>query len=85
MRLKHPDLIQDLSASIDALPPKIKRYKFKGVQRSKYEARHFGVWAPYSKESFITRKHRDDGAKASQFFENRRIFYADFYSFHKVL
>jgi len=75
VRLKHPDLIQDLSASIDALPPKIKRYKFKGVQRSKYEARHFGVWAPYSKEPFITREHRDDGAKASQFFEtNKRLF-----------
>jgi hypothetical protein len=75
VRLKHPDLIQDLSNSIDALPPKVKRYKFKGIERSKYEARHFGVWAPYSKESFITREHRDDGAKATQFFEtNKRLF-----------
>ena len=60
------DLLSQLSAAIDALPP-TKHYHFKGIKRSAYQTRHYGLWCPYMLQPKLTAEHRDDADVADQF------------------
>jgi hypothetical protein len=69
LRIKNTDLIAKLSDSIDRLPEKTKHYKFKGINRSEYKTRHYGVWAAYMPSPKLTAEHRADGDKADAFIQ----------------
>lgn len=69
VRIKRPDLIAKLSDAIDRLPEKTKHYKFKGINRSEYKTRHYGVWAAYMPVPKVTAEHKADGDKADEFLE----------------
>ena len=73
--LDEPDTVRTLFESIKALPPP-KHYKFKGIKRSDYGTRHYGIWAPYAPRPFYTRETRTDGEVAMQFLaHNERVFH----------
>jgi hypothetical protein len=73
--LNRSELVEKLDRSIEALPPN-KRYKFKGVQRSDYEARHLCVWAAYQPKPFLTREYRDYPTESQQFLDdNAEVWY----------
>jgi len=58
IRLQQPELVQQLSDSIDKLPSKISHYKYRGIKRGEYRTRHLGVWAPYMVVPKHTKEHR---------------------------
>jgi len=74
--LKRQDLVTKLSESIDRLPEKTRHYTFRGINRSEYKTRHYGVWASYQPLPFITAEHKDDGPIADAFLEeNAELFH----------
>lgn len=73
-RLNDPEAVEDLFQSIQALPP-TKERRNRGIYRGDYDARHYGVWASYSKTTFVTRETKDDKEHAPAFIKkNTRIF-----------
>jgi hypothetical protein len=73
-RLNEPEAIDNLFQSIQDLPP-TKERRNRGIYRGDYDARHYGVWASYSKTTFITRETKDDKKSAPAFIENNRIIF----------
>ena len=73
--LDEPDTVRRLFESIISLPPS-KHYKFRGIIRSDYGVRHYGVWGPYAPRPFYTRETHADGEIAMQFLaRNERVFH----------
>jgi hypothetical protein len=77
VRLKCSDLIKQLSDAIDALPSLTKYYSFKGIKRSTYQTRHYGVWCPYMPEPRLTAEHRHDGEKADEFMKQTELIFKE--------
>jgi hypothetical protein len=76
VRLNKPDLIQNLSDTIDALPKDIKHYKFKGVKRGDYQTRHLGIWASYMTVPQYTAEHREKMEAHDKFLQdNKELFH----------
>jgi hypothetical protein len=71
--LNDPLLLQDLTASLQALPSRTN-HTFRGVDRGKFSTRHYCIWAPYSKTPFISRELREDGQAGLAFLQaNQRL------------
>lgn len=73
-RLNNPEAIANLFKSIQDLPP-TKERRNRGIYRGDYDARHYGVWASYSKTTFNTREMKDDKSSAPAFIEQNRIIF----------
>jgi len=67
IRLRNPVIAAHLFESIQSLPPVSKKHRQRGINRSEYEARHYGVWCPYSKKPFVTSEQKLDGVEAIEF------------------
>jgi hypothetical protein len=77
IRLRNPDIPTNLSESIQALPPITKNHRQRGINRSQYEARHYGVWCPYAKKPFHTSEQKLDGIKADQFLRSQQVLWKE--------
>ena len=80
VRSRRPDLIQNLSTTIDTLPL-IKHYKHKGVPQSEYQTRHLGIWAPYMTTPEYTAEHRENRAVHDQFLKDNAELFRDMSGF----
>ena len=72
--INRPELVDQLYKSIIALPEP-KKYKHKGIMRSKARVWHFCVWAKYQLVPYLSRELRDMLDVGMQFMEtNKEVF-----------